>query len=270
MKINNLAAIPFENVLSCFLSAFEGYFIKLPEDANYWRERFATARVNWELSFGMFDGDKLVGYIINCVDQYRGTRTAYNTGTGVLPDYRGKAIVDRIYEHAIPLLKEQGIEKCLLEVICENERAIKVYERIGFRITRNLQSFSGQISGEISKNTFQKCHFQEVINSGLYNAEHYSWDNTAEAIEQMATRVQTWCLRNGQSTEDYLVIDSGGNILQLESKTGNYIRLLKAAGAISMDLKLKNMDSKRANLIEALEKMNFSNTVNQYEMERHI
>lgn len=268
MEIKDLSTTPFEKVIACFLSAFEGYFVKLPEDPDYWRERFATARVNWELSFGMFDKDQLVGYIINGIDDHNRKPTAYNTGTGVLPGYRGKAIVDKLYRHAIPLLKEQGVEKCLLEVICENERAIKVYERTGFKITRKVQSFSGHIPGEFSKNGFQKCHFQEVINSGLYKSEHYSWDNTAEAVAQMGNRVQTWCPGAQKPPEDYLVMDPEGNVIQLESKTRSYTQLLQAAGAVSKDLKLKNVDSERTGLIEALEKMHFSNTVNQYEMER--
>jgi len=270
MKIKNLAGVPFENVLSCFLSAFEGYFIKLPEDPNYWWERFTIARVNWELSFGMFDEDELVGYIINCVDQHRESLTAYNTGTGVLANYRGRAIVDQLYEHAIPVLKVHGVEKCLLEVICENERALKVYNRIGFEITRQLRSFTGSLPETSSEITLQKCHFSQVIQSGLYEEALYSWDNTAKAVELMQNRVQTWCLGDPDSPEAYLVIDNAGNIIQLFSKSDKYPELLTAAGPLAKEVMLKNVSAGRESLINTLQKWHLSNPVNQYEMEMEI
>src|SRR5690606_28619003 len=119
----------------------------------------------------------------------------YNTGTGILPDYRGLAIIDKLYAHAIPEFKEKGVEKCLLEVICENERAIRIYKRIGFRITRELNSFRGKLPESASGKGLQKCHFSEVLDSGLYKAEHYSWDNSAEAVN-ISKNLQTYCFKN--------------------------------------------------------------------------
>jgi ribosomal protein S18 acetylase RimI-like enzyme len=269
VKIKDLSSTPFEEVIACFLKAFEGYFVKLPEDIEYWRSRFIIARVDWSLSYGMFDGEKLVGYIINGIDQHNGQPTAYNTGTGVLSEYRGKAIVDQLYDHALPLLKAQKIEKCLLEVICENERAIKVYERIGFKITRHLRTFSGNLPETTSGKRFQKCHFSQVLYSGLYKAEHYAWDNSAEAIK-MSDNIQTYCLMDGDTPEAYFSIDPAGNIVQLESKSRDYKHLLNAAGSVAREVKLKNVDAQRNELLKELQKLHFSNPVNQYEMEMSL
>ncbi len=269
MIIKDLSNTSFEEVTACFLKAFEDYFVKLPQDIEYWRSRFLVARVDWKLSFGMFDKDQLVGYIINGIDHHNGKLTAYNTGTGVLPNYRGKAIVDQLYAHALPLLKTRGIEKCLLEVICENERAIKVYERIGFNIIRHLRSFNGDLSKTPSNNKLQKCHFSEVLNSGLYKADHYTWDNSAEAVK-ISKNASTYCLGDPASPKAYLVIDPSGNIIQLESVNKDYFQILKAAGNIFQEVKIKNVDARREDLLEALQKLHFRNTVNQYEMEMFL
>lgn len=267
MKIQNLASTPVEEVISCFLTAFENYFVPLPQDPAYWKSRFVTARVDWHLSFGMFYNDKLIGFIINGVDNHNGHFTAYNTGTGVVPEFRGRAVVDKLYAHALPLLRQKGIKRCLLEVICENEKAIKVYERIGFSIVRKFESYSGKLPGAVSKNSLQKCHFSEVIEKDLDASEHYSWDNSAGAIKRSEDKIQTYCIQNAPEVNDYFVIDDTGNILQLESRTGEYHELLAAAGTVALEVKLKNVDSGRRELIGALEKLNFLNTVNQYEME---
>lgn len=270
MKIKALANLPVEEVITCFLTAFENYYVKLPADVEYWKNRFTIARVDWSLSFGMFEEEKLVGFIINGIDNHNGRLTAYNTGTGILPEYRGKAIVDKLYAHAIPRLKEKGIEKCLLEVICENEKAIKVYERIGFRITRTLKTFSGNLPKTNSENILQKWDFSEVLKSGLYRPQHYSWDNSAGAIHLLGDKVKTYAFGEAAGPEAFITIDDAGNIIQLESRTGNYDALLSAAGELLQEVKLKNVDAEREQLINTLQKWHFSNLVNQFEMEMSI
>ena len=65
--------------------------------------------------------------------------TAFNSGTGVVPKYRGRRIVKQLYDFAIPELLKRGVEKCGLEVIKENEKAIKAYRRVGFEIIKILK-----------------------------------------------------------------------------------------------------------------------------------
>ena len=269
MKIKPLDATPVEEVISCFLKAFEGYFVKLPEETEYWKSRFLNARVDWSLSFGAFEQENLVGFIINGVDQHLNQLTAYNTGTGVLPAYRGKAVVDQIYKYAIPLLKERGVEKCLLEVICENKKAIQVYERIGFKIKRELRSYRGELPQNLYREELQKCHFSKILSSGLYQPEHYSWDNTAEAV-LVREDLQTLCLKSEDSLDAFLVLDPAGNILQIENINGDYKELLHAVKDLPSQVQIKNIDKRRKELILTLEGLNFTNTVNQFEMEKFL
>lgn len=48
MKIKPLTSVPFEEVISCFLNAFNDYYVKLPEDTAYWRSQVFVTRENWE------------------------------------------------------------------------------------------------------------------------------------------------------------------------------------------------------------------------------
>ncbi len=43
-----------------------------------------------------------------------------------------------MFHHAMPRLNERGAQRFLLEVLQENEPAIKAYRRVGVRITREL------------------------------------------------------------------------------------------------------------------------------------
>jgi len=69
MEIKSLAHSSFEAIVDSFLSAFEGYFVKMPEDKEYYRKRWAAAKVDFDLSFGMYDQEQLVGFIIQILEQ---------------------------------------------------------------------------------------------------------------------------------------------------------------------------------------------------------
>ncbi|ALJ01432.1 GNAT family N-acetyltransferase [Rufibacter tibetensis] len=84
-----------------------------------------------------------VGFIFNSLGTWQGKRTAYNAGTGVVPEARGKALTQQMYQFCVPLLRKLGVEQCLLEVIQENTRALKVYQSLGFEIIRSLRCFRG-------------------------------------------------------------------------------------------------------------------------------
>lgn len=267
MNLQNLKDVSREEAIAAFLAAFSNYFVPLPQDISYWKTRFLTARVDWRLSFGMFDGNRLVGFIFNGIGKHSGKLTAYNTGTGVLENWRGRKIVDQLYAAALPELQKEGIEKCLLEVICENKRAIKVYERIGFKIVRELKSFSGKLDIS-SKEQLEKSSLDELVNLNLSKPEHYSWDNSMASIRAAAVEPRVFLLRNpSEEIDGYFVIDDAGNLLQLESASKNYERLLNAVSQIHSEIKIKNVPAERIGLIKELQKRKFANPVNQYEME---
>ncbi|MBC3538441.1 GNAT family N-acetyltransferase [Rufibacter sediminis] len=82
-----------------------------------------------------------VGFILQNLGEWQGRKTAYNSGTGVVPEARGQGLTPRMYAFSLPILQAQGVEQCLLEVIQENKRALGIYQQLGFTITRNFHVF---------------------------------------------------------------------------------------------------------------------------------
>ncbi|SDL79538.1 Acetyltransferase (GNAT) family protein [Salinimicrobium catena] len=269
MNIRNLAATGTADIVECLLSAFSNYFVQLPSEVYYWEDRFKAARVDLTLSFGMFDEDKLVGFIINGIDHHNGKLTAFNSGTGVLPAYRGKAVVDQLYEHAIPLFKERGVEKCMLEVIQENERALKVYKRIGFDISRSLTAWKGSLENDNSRYDLKEVNFQEILDKGLYRSELYSWDNMAEAVLLSEANKKSYLVsdKNGE-LKGYFTIGANGMVAQVFAvEKKHHSEVVKSIAGVSPEVRFGNIPLERQKLIGSLQKLGFENTVNQYEME---
>lgn len=181
MRIGNLSNTSIEELVQCLSESFKGYFVSMTDSVSFWETRFENARVNWELSWGVFEEDKLVAFVVNAVDKELGELTAYNSGTGVLPDYRGNQFVDKIYEFGIPQLQEKGVRWCSLEVIEQNERAIKVYERIGFSKGQRLKCYRGSLESN-QKAEIVSSSIQNVVNSKA--ERNYSWDNTSVTIKK--------------------------------------------------------------------------------------
>ncbi|MGB0864162.1 MAG: GNAT family N-acetyltransferase [Saprospiraceae bacterium] len=275
MKVNNLAHLELSEIVDCMLTAFEGYFVPMPSDLNYWKNRYRSARVDFSLSYGMFDEGKLVGFIINGVDWKDGHLTAFNTGTGVIPSHRGLKIVDQLYEFAIPEMKQKGVTKCALEVIKDNHRAIRVYERIGFSIKKDLRCFRGDwnISGE--NTNIKQVNFDEIITKNADFQQFYSWDNINEAIAINPAIFEHFFIKNNKNELlGYCSLQpKTGSITQVEifgSDAKNWQILFKAIQKIAPTVRLINIDGARKVFISELLKSGLENHIDQFEMIKPI
>jgi ribosomal protein S18 acetylase RimI-like enzyme len=104
--------------------------------------RMEKNAVDYDLSVGAYDGGRIVGFTLIGVDSWGGAVTAYDAGTGIVPAFRGQGLVRRMFDHALPALRERGVERFSLEVLQQNEPAIRAYRKSGFEITRQLRSYA--------------------------------------------------------------------------------------------------------------------------------
>lgn len=97
--------------------------------------------LSFNLSAGAFDGTSLVGFIFMTLEDYEGIYTAYNGGTGVLPEYRGRGITSTLFQYLKPRILLANAKMCILEVLTNNIPAIKVYERLEFKKVKILKCY---------------------------------------------------------------------------------------------------------------------------------
>lgn len=266
MQIRDLQATPLREIIDCLLISFEDYFVPMPSDIYYWRARFKAARVDLSLSYGAFEGSQLVGFIIHGIDTYRGFYTAFNTGTGVIPPYRGQQVVDQIYQFAVPYLQAKGVEQCALEVIKDNHRAIRVYERIGFAIKRHFLCFKGKLALEPESLDITPVPFQSVQHLRSPH-DYYSWDNVKAAIETADALYTTYQVKAGAKEIGFFTINpTNGYLAQFEAAIEDFPSLLAGIQQIRADLRVNNVDQERAEAILFLLSAGLDNHIDQYEM----
>ena len=132
-----------------------------------------------ESSVGLFDDKKLVGFVLNGV---RGNY-CYDSGTAIIPSYRGKGYAHLLLEKTLSVLKGQAIHTWVLEVLSDNTKAIKLYKGIDFTQQRlfNCYHINAEILREKRPNTGLILSQQEILS--IPHGECLpSWQNKKEAI----------------------------------------------------------------------------------------
>lgn len=266
MQIRTLSNTTLQQVVDCLYESFQGYYVPVTDDINYWRKRLTVANYQPDISVGVFKGEELVAFVLHCTGDKNGISTAYNTGTGVLPAYRGNAWVDKMYDYILPQIKERGIQQCTLEVIAENERAIKVYERIGFTKTYFMKSYAGELTSSENKVSIKKLDMQEL--DKISSQTHYSWDFRNAAV-MCNESYDLYSLSMEEADLSYFIIDrEKGTLAQIESS--NYPQLLSAISQVATNVRMINIDESRKDLISAMESIGWNNIINQWEMKMDL
>jgi len=189
--IKSLENTEFETLFAAFNEAFIDYELQI----NRQELKVMLARRGFvpELSFGAFDNNKLVSFTLNGIGLFEGIKTAYDTGTGTLKEYRGKGLASRIFSFSIPVLQQAGINQYVLEVLQHNTKAVSVYQKLGFTVRREFNYFvqnSGEISTKKTENqskyTLKPIELHEIEQLKIIDFQDFnpSWQNSFEAIKR--------------------------------------------------------------------------------------
>lgn len=189
MTIKSLKNISFDTVFATFNKAFADYEMQLNKVE---LQRMLKRRGYVpELSFGAFDDDVLVSFTLNGIGLFNKQNTAYDTGTGTIKEYRGQGLATQIFEYSVPVLKEAGVEQYLLEVLQHNEKAVSIYSKLGFRVSREFNYFvqNAALIQTSEKSILSDIVFKEVdLNKtqDLVSMHDFvpSWQNSFESIQR--------------------------------------------------------------------------------------
>lgn len=280
MEIITLDGIPLSEITSCFNEAFSDYFMKFKVTESYLEQRWKGAAVDYSLSAGVMNDGKLVGFIVNGVRDLNGLKTAYNTGTGVVPSHRGNGLTEKMYQFLAPKFSENGIQSLSLEVIQENEKAIHLYEKVGLKITRGLYCYGGEINVEVPKTTqnlvFKKLEIPEWDTFKIFCDFESAWDNRNIAIQTCEELYSFYGVeKNNQLIAFAIIKDENKYISQFgvhpdfrNQGVGKF--LFSHLSTLYSSLRIINVDASASIVNQFIERVGLKNSVNQYEMVSYL
>lgn len=137
-EIRRLSESSLSEAVKIWNEGFVGYFVDMTVSVDTYVSRLHYLFVSPELSLIAFHENKPVGFLLNGIRDNNGRKTAWNGGTGVAADFRGAGIGRALVQAALELYRDNNVEVATLEAICENERAIGLYQSLGYEVVDRL------------------------------------------------------------------------------------------------------------------------------------
>lgn len=96
--------------------------------------------------------DHLIGWCDIQPGWHHTLRHCGSLGMGILPEFRGQGLGQRLFDNCITLAQQAGITRVELEVRSDNEQALALYRRLGFEL-EGIKRRGMQIDGEYKNTT---------------------------------------------------------------------------------------------------------------------
>ncbi|WP_419750668.1 GNAT family N-acetyltransferase [Terrisporobacter petrolearius] len=279
INYSTLENIDIEKLHSTFVEAFSDYEVKLDMPISQLCQNIQRRGYVPKASICASDNDMLVGFLLNAIRQWDEKLTAYDTGTGVIKEYRNKGISSKMFLNALQSLKEMEVKQYLLEVIQSNTPAIHLYEKQGFKVSREYECFNLDKKLFTYTPTYEVEYINSITENDWIQLTKFwdfkpSWQNSIDSINTVSDTFVYSIVRINDAIVGYGIIDKKtGDIPQIavDNKyrgrgigTSIFAQLLLSTQ--SHNISVVNVDSQCTSLKNFLLELGFKVMLKQYEM----
>jgi ribosomal protein S18 acetylase RimI-like enzyme len=215
----------YNTLYTAFTKAFSDYQVNINLSPEAFQRMLKRRGYSPEFSYGAYDNDELIGFILNGIRKWNNKITAYDTGTGVIATYRKRGVTTKLFSHIKEILLQNQVEQYLLEVIQSNNVAADLYLKQGFQITREFICYQAE---KIEINKVKSC--EAIISSGQFDIVNWdqlesfwdfmpSWQNSVDSVICAKDSLHMTIARLENNVVGYGIIDMNtGDIPQLAVK----------------------------------------------------
>lgn len=241
-SIKSLETLSFESLFIAFNKAFSDYEVQV--NSEEFRVMLSRRGFVPSLSFGLFEDDKLIAFTLNGIGEFNGEKTAYDTGTGTIKEYRGRGLASMIFSDSLPFLKKAGVSQYLLEVLQYNTSAVSVYKKLGFTVSREFNYFT-QDSSSVNIPTKRLPSAYRIGELNLEQRSEFanfcdfapSWQNGFESILRREEDFKILGAYKGLEIAGYCIFEpTSGDVTQI-AVSKKHRRKGLASGLLSEALK---------------------------------
>jgi ribosomal protein S18 acetylase RimI-like enzyme len=270
----------FTAIHHCFQEAFSDYLIAFQLTPVQLQRHILLNGVDLNYSVGCFSDEKMVGFTMNGFGRWDGRPTIYDAGTGVLPGFRRQGLSRAMFDLIFPMCAERGIEQCLLEVITGNEKALNLYENLGYISTRKLLLLEVKGLVRTTHPAPDNIEVKELKNPDwdllrTFWDGNTSWQNSVDAVRRSSDIKKILGAFSGTECVGYIVFSTNlGRIAQMAVSKDhrNYgvgSALLIGAQSNSKEtesLQVINIDTALEQALNFFGNRGFTEILSQYEM----
>ena len=281
IEIKLLTGVSIEIIHNSFKRAFADYVEPFELSVSQLKYMIERRGYNEDISFGAFDDGELIGFTLNGKGIWDSLPTAYDTGTGIIKEYRKQGLATKIFNESLPVLRDNGVKQYLLEVIKSNTKAYNLYKKAGFSVVREFDYFVSKISDiKLTKNVLPNSYsFQNDIKPDWDLLRSFwdfapSWQNSIESIQKKESNFKIIGISFEKNIIGYGIIEpETGDIPQFCIEKSHRNRKLATLLFSELLKYSKNKEIKVLNTIveykpikEFMKSLNISPGLGQYEM----
>ncbi|WP_298731984.1 GNAT family N-acetyltransferase [uncultured Chitinophaga sp.] len=276
IRFETLENTPLQALCEAFNLAFSDYIVPVQLTLPLLEQKIQGEHIQLSQSIGAFSGQLLTGLILHGADTWPGAQMLYNGGTGVIPAFRGRRLVQQMYSQFKPLYRQQGIRRIILEVITTNMPAIKAYTSSGFMISRLFHCYKGV---PIRPHVKKDIQFKEAVAPDwtLLNSfcdQLPSWSNSSDSIQREGPDTSTWIAYDKTTVMGFVSVYTGNKRIRQLAVHPQYRRqgigtalLQHITKKLQGPFSITNITDENKGLQQFLLKAGFTPTISQYEME---
>ncbi|MBE5979172.1 MAG: GNAT family N-acetyltransferase [Paenibacillaceae bacterium] len=269
-----------EEMYQSFLKAFSDYQVPMNMTFPQFEKMLKRRGFDSYVSVGAFEGDSLVGFILNGCRMWNGKATAYDVGTGVIPQFRKQGITNYMLRTARQNFSKSGVEQYVLEVLTANTSAASIYTKNGFTVERELlccQMERGMNRTDLLHQSERVMDPDWELFSKFWDYQP-SWQNSIQSVDAVRESFEILAVRINNCIVGYGMIDKiTGEIPQIavdknwrNKGIGSRILADLMNQTSSDQLKILNIDTRSETMLQFITAAGFHNTVNQYEMKLEL
>jgi ribosomal protein S18 acetylase RimI-like enzyme len=276
MEIRTLAGIDNIKILSVFNESFSDYLIPFRLTEDQLKCKMIADKIDLELSVGVFENGKLIGFILHGFDIINNQKVVYNGGTGVIPKKRGLGLTKQMYLFNLPVLEKKGIDKIILEVISNNIPAIASYKKSGFKTTRELVCFKGELQ---TKKFNNELELKKLLTYPWEQMESFwditpTWQNSKNVLIKLIGENDSLGVYIKDQLVGYIICSPKSKRIQQIAVHKDFRKIGIASTLVAQvaekhgsTLSIINVDKKAQHVTRFFKSVGFDNYLEQIEME---
>ncbi len=280
MNYRFLSDEDFSELTMAFNLAFSDYIVPIDFTEQQLKKLYIQRHVDINHSLGVFANEEMIGFTVNGFGLWNGIETVYDAGTGVIPNFRRQKVAEKMFEFMIPNFQKQGFKQYLLEVITKNEKALKLYEKLGFEKIRKVSLMKAANlfkSGLQIPNNLQISEIKEPDWDRLQTFwdGKPTWQNSVKAIEATISDKIILGAFEGNNCIGYIVFSAERPVIdqlaveKIHRRKGIGLALLTAMQKIvgyEKKISIMNLDIEIKTALDFFQNKGFKEVVSQFEM----
>lgn len=193
VEIKPFSQCTIADAVEAWNKGFGDYYIPSHVSAEQLISRMGQLGLSPDYSFVAFHQGKPAGIILNAIKIINGKKRAWNGGTSVAVNYRSLGVGRELVSKTLELYEKEGVESASLEAYGVNEKAIRLYERCGYKFQDTLlflERKSAVSEEEFKASNVFSVHYaipQEASQLSFYDSEvpwqtRSNFVNSGEAV----------------------------------------------------------------------------------------